>query len=321
VGNNISQLESKISLQKVTSFEKTGTLETINISKLKENVIGYLFLSPSIILFTIFLFYPLAKSVYLSLFITDPRGKIAEFVGIQNYINLFTSDQFFTSLKVTVLFALLTVPSSIVFALVLSLFTHNRLKGMRIFQFIFSLPIAISVGTASIIWMILFHPSAGMFNYFLNQLGFQSIFWLSDPKWALFSISLVTVWMNLGFNYIVLLSGLQGISEDLYESARIDGAGRFRILWNMTLPLLSPTIFFVSIVSIIGAFQAFGQIHIMTKGGPIDSTNVFVYSLYQEAFINFNFGSGSASAIVLFAIILSLTFIQFKITERKVHYQ
>ncbi|MFD0693808.1 carbohydrate ABC transporter permease [Paenibacillus sp. GCM10027628] len=282
---------------------------------------GYFFLAPSLVLFIIFLFYPLFQSVYLSVHETDPRGRVAGYVGIDNFAAIFTSERFYKSLEVTGVFTLLTVPTGIALALLLAALTHNRLKGMRIFQFVFSLPVVLSVGTSAVIWMMLFHPSVGMLNYLLSLLGLEPVAWLTDPRWALLSVSMMTVWMNLGFNYIVLLSGLQSIPDEIYDSAKIDGSGPFRTFVQIVMPLLSPTVFFVTIVSIIGAFQSFGQIHILTKGGPVDSTDVLVYSLYQDAFINFRFGTGSAQALVLFAIILLLTIVQFKAFERNVHYQ
>lgn len=287
----------------------------------KEGALGYFFLAPSLIVFICFLFYPMLRSVYLSMTLTDPRGRVAAFVGLDNYKDLFTTGHFFTNLKVTVLFVLLTVPTTIIWSLFLAAITHNKLKGMKIFQFVFSLPIVISVGTASMIWVLLFHPTAGMLNYFIGLAGISPITWLADPNWAIISISLMTVWMNMGFVYIVLLSGMQGVPDDLYESAKIDGSGPVRTFVQIVLPLLSPTIFFVLIVSVISAFQAFGQIHILTKGGPMNSTNVVVYSIYQDAFINFRFGIGSAQALVLFVIIMALTVFQFKVLEKKVHYQ
>lgn len=286
-----------------------------------ETLMGYFFLAPSLVLFIIFLFYPLFQSVYLSVHETDPRGRVAGYVGIDNFAAIFTSERFYKSLEVTGVFTLLTVPTGIALALLLAALTHNRLKGMRIFQFVFSLPVVLSVGTSAVIWMMLFHPSVGMLNYLLSLLGLEPVAWLTDPRWALLSVSMMTVWMNLGFNYIVLLSGLQSIPDEIYDSAKIDGSGPFRTFVQIVMPLLSPTVFFVTIVSIIGAFQSFGQIHILTKGGPVDSTDVLVYSLYQDAFINFRFGTGSAQALVLFAIILLLTIVQFKAFERNVHYQ
>ncbi|MGN7358128.1 carbohydrate ABC transporter permease [Paenibacillus sp. SAF-054] len=287
----------------------------------KEHLLAYAFLAPSIVLFFTFLFYPMLKSVYLSMTITDPRGQVAEFVWFENFVTLLKSHQLYSNLSVTLLFILYTVPTSLIWSLLLAAITHNKLRGMKVFQFIFSLPIVISVGTGSIIWFLLFHPTAGMLNYFLSLIHIQPIPWLTDPAWALISISLMTIWMNMGFLYIVLSSGLQGIPEELYESAKIDGSGPVRTFVRIVLPLLSPTIFFALIVSVIGAFQAFGQIHILTKGGPINSTNVIVYSIYQDAFVNFRFGIGSAQALILFFIILVLTVVQFKVLEKKVHYQ
>ena len=287
----------------------------------QEHLLGYLFLAPALIVFTMFMFYPMLRSIYLSMTITDPRGRVAEFVGFDNYIDLFSSGQFFTNLKATLLFILLTVPTCIVWSLILAALTHNKLRGMKLFQFVFSLPIIVSVGTGSIIWLLLFHPTAGMLNYFLSLVNIPPVSWLSDPKWAMISVSMMTVWMNMGFVYIVLLSGLQGIPDEIYESAKIDGAGPARTFVRIVLPLLSPVIFFVLVVSVIGAFQAFGQIHILTRGGPVNATNVVVYQIYQDAFINFRFGIGSAQALILFAIILALTVLQFAVLERKVHYQ
>lgn len=291
------------------------------IRRWREAVLGYAFLLPSLALFALFLFYPMLRSMYLSVHITDPRGRVADFVGLDNYVELFTTGRFFDSLKITALFTLYTVPTGILFALILAALTFSKLRGMKGFQFVFSLPVSISVGTASVIFLLLFHPSVGMLNYFLGFIGVAPINWLTDPAWALVSISLMTVWMHLGFHFIVLLSGLQGIPQDILDSAKIDGSGPLRTFRTILVPLLSPTLFFLAVVSVIGSFQAFGQVHILTKGGPTHATDVVVYSLYREAFVNFQFGTGSAQALVLFAIILVLTAIQFKVLERKVHYQ
>jgi sn-glycerol 3-phosphate transport system permease protein len=318
----MTALERELLLSNPDVEVKTAA-KTQTLSKLrwKDNALGYLFLAPSLVLFGIFLFYPLLKSVYLSFHLTDPRGRVAAFAGWDNYFELFASAAFWNSLKVTSMFTVLTVPGSIMLALIMAALTHNKLRGMRVFQFVFSLPVALSVSTTSVIWMMLYHPSLGTLNYFLSLLNLQPVQWLTDPAWALISIALMTVWMNAGFNYIVLLSGLQGISDDIYDSAKIDGSGPLRTFVRIVFPLLSPTLFFLVIVSVINAFQSFGQIHILTKGGPAGSTEVMVYSIYKDAFINFQFGTGSAQALVLFLIILLLTVLQFTVLERKVHYQ
>ncbi|MBO7748854.1 sugar ABC transporter permease [Paenibacillus sp. MWE-103] len=285
----------------------------------KENAVGYLFIAPSLVLFAIFLFYPLLKSIYLSFFLTDPRGRVAAFVGLDNFGSLFRSDAFWNSLLVTLKFTALTVPTGLLLALLLAALTFGKLRGMRTFRFVFSLPVALSVSTSSVIWMMLFHPTTGTLNYFLTKIGLSPVQWLTDPAWALVSVSIMTVWMNSGFQYIVLLSGLQGIADDIFDSARIDGSGPFRTFFQIIMPLVSPTLFFLSVVSVMSAFQSFGQMNILTKGGPAGSTEVFVYSIYKEAFINYQFGTGSAMSLVLFAIIMLLTFLQFRF-ERKVHY-
>lgn len=300
---------------------QTARRKTWKLSRLKELALAYLFLAPSLLLFGMFLLYPLIRSIYLSLFLTDPRGNIAVYVGLDNFRQLLTSSRFWDSLAVTGKFALFTVPGGIVLGLVMAALAGSRLKGMRVFHFIYSLPLALSVSTSAVIWMMLFHPTLGMFNYFLDLLGLPAVQWLTDPKWALLSISVMTIWMNSGFNFIVLLSGLQGVPDEMYDSAKIDGAGPVRTFVQIVLPLLSPVIFFLLVVSLIGSFQAFGQMHILTKGGPAGATEVLVFSIYKEAFVNYQFGTGSAIAILLFLLILVLTLIQFKFVEKKVHYQ
>lgn len=149
----------------------------------------------------------------------------------------------------------------------------------------------------------------------------DSMDWLTDSRWALFSVALTTVWMHIGINFIILLGGLQNVSRELYESADIDGAGYWAKLFRITIPMLSPVLFFVTIIGVIGAFQTFGQIDILTGGGPAGATNIIVYSIYQEAFSYGNFGYASAQAIILFIIILIVTIINFRVGEKKVHYQ
>lgn len=287
----------------------------------RELALGYFFLAPSLLLFAVFLFYPLVKSVYLSLQLTDPRGRVAAFAGFDNYRELLTSAEFYHSLGVTALFTVYTVPVGVIVALVLAAMTHRPLRGMKALQWIFSMPVAISAGTGSVIWQMLYHPTTGTLNYFLKLAGLPTINWLTDPSWALLSISLMTVWMHSGFLYIVLLGALKGIPADLFESAQLDGAGAFRTFRSITLPLLSPTLFFATVVSVINSFQSFGQIRILTEGGPVHSTDVMVYKIYRDAFVNFQFGTGSAQALVLFVLILILTVVQFGVLERKVHYQ
>lgn len=308
-------------LAPATAVPAKASMRAGRIRRMREQLLGYLFLAPSLIVFILFLLYPMVRSVYLSFQLTDPRGRVAAYAGIDNYSRLFQSSDFWSSLWITVQFTLLTVPAGLVLGLVCASLVHAAGRGSKLFRFIFSIPLALSVGTASILWMILYHPSLGMLNYLLGQSGIGPIQWLTDPGAALGSVSLMTVWMNSGFPFVLLLAAIQGLDNDVMDSSRIDGASMWRTFFSIKLPLLSPTLFFLAVVSIMSAFQSFGQIHILTRGGPAGSTDVLVYSIYREAFINYQFGTGSALAIVLFVLMLLLAAVQFLVLGKKVHYQ
>jgi ABC-type sugar transport system permease subunit len=280
-----------------------------------------LYLFPSILLFAVFIFYPMFRTIYLGFFLTDQQGAAALFVGFENYAYLFESKEFRNSIKATVLFVLYTVPTGVIIALFLALIANEKLKGIGFFRTVYSSTMGISVAASSVVWLFLFHPSIGMFNRLLNVMNLPGVQWLLDPDWALVSISISTIWMNIGFSFLILLGGLQNIDEYLYESARIDGAGYWYQLRRITIPMLSPTLFFIITISLINAFQTFGQVDILTKGGPSQATNLIVYSIYREAFVNYQFGTASAQAVFLFICILIVTILQFKLGEKKVHYQ
>lgn len=279
------------------------------------------YLAPSLLLFAVFVFYPLARSAQLSVFQTDLLGAPRFFTGWRQYQVLFTTAGFGRSVWLTFLFAVYTVIPSLVLSLALAYMAHWRLRGMAVFRTLFALPLVIAVASASLMFMMLYNPSAGVLNYFLAQMHLPPVNWLADPRWALLSVVAVAVWRSLGFNVIVLLGGLQSIPAHLYESACIDGAGRWRLFWDITMPLLSPTLFFVFIVNTISALQTFGEINILAQGGPAGATNVMVYAIYREAFFNFNFSLASAAAVVLFVLIMLLTLLQFTLLEKKVFYQ
>ena len=289
-------------------------------TRAKEAAFAFLLLAPSIALFTTFAFYPLVKTFYLGFFRSDPFGLSSTYVGLDQYIDVLTSDRFHRSLITTGLFALFTVPTGLVLGLGLALLAHQKLRGIIIYRTIFSSTVATSVAVASVMWLTLLNPSIGIINYGLKESGFSGVNWLSDPTWALPAVSLTTVWLNLGFTFIVILAGLQTIPEELHESASMDGAGSISRLINVTLPMLSPTLLFALVVLTINAFQSFGQIDLLTQGGPLDRTNVLVYSIYTEGFRNFNEGVAAAQGVALFLIVLTLTLIQFRFLERRVFY-
>ncbi|KAB2336262.1 sugar ABC transporter permease [Cytobacillus depressus] len=312
--SSLPEAHAKISL---------GSVKTTGMKRrrLHHTIIGLLYLLPSIILFAVFLFYPMLRTLYLSFYLTDGQGVPITFVGLDNFTYLLDSPSFHTSIKATLLFVCYTVPAGIILALILALLANEKLKGIGFFRTMFSSTMGMSVAASSVIWMFMYNPSIGILSKVAEFLELPDIQWLLDPQYALLSVSVATIWMNTGFAFLILLGGLQNIDEQLYENAQIAGVSYWYQLRKITLPMLSPTLFFIITVSFINAFQTFGQIDILTKGGPIESTNVIVYSIYKDAFINFNVGSASAQATILFFCILMVTILQFKLGERKVHYQ
>ncbi|MGG3843250.1 carbohydrate ABC transporter permease [Anoxybacillus kestanbolensis] len=287
----------------------------------KRVIEGGMYILPSLLLFSIFVFYPMIRTLYLSMHMTDFQGNPTTYVGFEHFVYLFEDRNFKESMKATFLFVIYTVPPTVIISLCLALLANEKLRGIQLFRTFFSSTLGMSVAASSVIWMFMYNPAVGVINKILIALGGEERQWLLNPDTALAAVAAATVWMNIGFAFLILLGGLQNIDSTLYESAEIIGMSRLYQLWRITLPLLSPTLFFVITVSLIHAFQTFGQVDILTKGGPMNTTTVLVYSIYREAFVNYNFGFASAQAIVLFFIVLIVTIIQFTFAERKVHYQ
>lgn len=318
MANNASLMEP---LPESMASNKKPLLTGVRKREIKTFLIALLFLAPALIIFIAFVFVPLVRSFILSTQLTNPIGLPVAFYGIENYRKLFATPDFVKSISRSLLFVLYTVPSTLFFSMILALLGNLRLKRIAIFRMIFSLTIAVSAATASVIFMYLFHPTIGSLNYLLSFIGIKAIPWLVSDKTALIAISLCSVWLQMGLNTVVLLAGMQGISEDLYESAMIDGANSWNRFKSITLPLLSPTVFFLLVIDILAAFQTFTQVYILTKGGPSNSTDVIVYSIYRAFYFNGRYGSAAAQAVILFFIMLSLTIIQFTVVEKKVHYE
>ena len=279
------------------------------------------FLLPSIIIFTVFVFIPLIRSVILSTYGTNPIGQMTKFVGLKYYLRLFSSEQYLNSLFVTLKFVLYTVPGVLVAGLILSTLGNIRLKGSSIFRILFSLTISISGATAALIFMFLYHPILGIFNYLLSFVGVAPIPWLIDTRFALIAVAIPRIWLGTGFATVLLLAGMQGIPEEYYEAAKIDGAGFWQSWKQITLPLITPSLFFLLVVTTLGAFQTFTEVNILTGGGPVNSTEVMVQSIYRSFYFNGQYGFASAQALVLFVIIMALTLVQFGVIEKKVNYE
>lgn len=295
-------------------------VQSARARSLKNFISAMLFLLPSLLIFIFFVFIPLLKTIQLSLYLTDPIGRPSAFVGLENYQRIFQEKDLFNSLKASLTFALYVVPTTLVISLFLAVLANAQLKGISIFRVIFASTIAVSGATASLIFLFLFHPAIGIFNYILDLVGLPRVQWLTSEATALISVSMVTVWLTLGFNTVIFLASLQGIPQELYESATIDGAGFWPSFRHITIPMISPTIFFLIVVSTLGVLQTFTQINVMTHGGPVDSTNVIVYLIYRAFYFNGQYGIAATLSVILFLLMLALTIIQFGVLEKRVHY-
>lgn len=278
---------------------------------------AFLFLSPTLIVTSIFIFFPIAFSFYLSFHEWNMFSSARDFVGLQNYVALLRSPDFWQVFGTTSIYTVATVPLNMAVALGAAIFLERRLKGTKLLRAAFFTPVIISWVAAAVIWRWVFHPNIGLLNHLLELLGLPAVNWVNDPTAALFSMIIVGVWKTFGINMILFSAGLAGIPDHYYEAAKIDGAGPWSQFWRITLPLLSPTTLFIMVLSIIGSFQVFDLVWVLTHGGPLGSTKVLVFYLYEQAFQFFNMGYASAIAYVLFAVLFVLTMIQFRYFGRK----
>jgi sn-glycerol 3-phosphate transport system permease protein len=284
----------------------------------RQAALGYLLLLPAFVIFAVFIFYPFAKNFELALYRTNPvNPNLRTYVGFDQISDVLQSDYLLSSLWTTVVFAVLTVPAGVLLGLALAVAAHQRLRGIAIYRTLFSSTVATSVAVAAVIFGTLFNPVIG----WLPWLGFDpQPPLLEDPTWALPAVAILTVWQNIGFAFIVMSAGLQAVPDEILEAAQIDGARAWRRFWRVTVPMLSPTLFFATVVGTIIAFQTFGQIHLLTKGGPGESTNVLAYAVYNSLNIRNDSGEAAVLAIALFFVTLTITGFQLRVLERRVHY-
>lgn len=275
---------------------------------------GYVFILPALIGTLIFIIIPIFCSFGLSFAKWDLLNPI-EFVGLDNYKAIFTEPVLIKILINTFVYAIATTFFGVLIPLILAYILNCKIRGSEFFKTAYFLPFITPMIVIGIIWEWIFDPNIGI----LNQLLHVHINWLYDTNFAMPALIIVSVWKLIGYNMIIFLSGLSTMNNDLLEASKIDGANEFETFKYISIPLLSPTIFFVVIITAISSFQVFDLIYVMTQGGPLDSTNVLVYSIYKNAFEYFNVGKASALAYVLFAIILVLTLFQWKIRKKIVY--
>lgn len=281
---------------------------------------GFLFTTPWLVGFVLFTAGPMLISLYLSFTKYDLSS--LEFVGAKNYRKLlFDEPLFWKSLQVTVVYALVSVPLGIVGSLALAILLNQKVRGQRLFRTMAYLPSLVPAVASSLLWMWIYNSEYGLLNYILGFFGFGGAEWLSDEKFALWALILMSLWGIGGGRMVIFLAGLQGISETYYEAARIDGASGWQQFRYVTIPQLSPVIFFNLILGIISAFQVFTQAYVMTGGGPNNATLFYALNIFRNAFEYFKLGKASAMAWIMFIILLILTAIQFGTSRRWVHYE
>ncbi|OYD08448.1 carbohydrate ABC transporter permease [Paludifilum halophilum] len=280
---------------------------------------AYAFVTPAMIGLLVFWLIPLCFAFALSIMKWDGFGE-KTFVGFNHFIDQFQNPVFQTAVINTVYYTVLTIPPGIAIALLLAL-ALNKIPGKNVYRVFYFMPVVTSSVSVGIMWIWILNGDFGILNTLLGYIGIEGPNWLSDANWVIPAIAMLGIWWGLGFNIVIFLAGLQGISRSYYEAAEIDGATPLQKFVHITLPLLSPTTFFVTVMAVITSFQVFDQVFVMTQGGPGRASHVMVLHVYETAFQNGQFGASAATAVVLFVIILFFTLMQFKVSRRWVHYE
>lgn len=289
----------------------------------QERLMGYILAAPAVILLVAFTVYPLIYLFYRSLYSGNLITKNPDFVGFDNYATLFASKDFHQTITNTLIYTLISVGLTIVLAVVIAAWLNgkkNKKLNEWVQTFIFT-PHIISMVSVSTLFLFLMDSRNGLFNIVLTALGFEKFPFLADPKTALFSLSIVSVWKGLGYYVLLIMAALQNIPTSVYEAAEIDDTPKLKVFWKITLPMISPTILFTSVVAVIASFKVFDSISIMTGGGPLNATNTLVYYIYDYAFRFGKPGQACAAGVILLIIVCVITVLQFQVSKKKVHYQ
>jgi multiple sugar transport system permease protein len=304
----------------MTSIEESDVAVTRRRRSSQRRVrAGRMFVTPNLAAVAVFMLFPLGFSLYMSFQHWD-LFRPAKFVGLANFRDLFTADPLFViALRNTVVYTVATIIPTVLISLAVAGMLNRKVKGISIFRTIAFLPLAVSSVVMAVVWQFVFNTDNGLLNITLGWIGVGPIPWLVDPKWAMVSLCVVSVWKSVPFATVILLAAMQGVPDTLYEAARLDGAGELRQFVSITVPLIRGAISFVIVISIIHAFQAFDLVYVLTgrNGGPESGTYVLGIMLFQHAFSFLEFGYASALAWVIFAILLVLTVLQLRLTGRR----
>lgn len=278
----------------------------------RQLIIAFLFILPALINFTIFRYIPIFASIYASFFQYSLLGGYGEFIGLQHYQRMMTDPVFWRSLQATVLFVLYKVPIQVALSLGLALLLARQTAGTAIVRSAILTPMVTSIIIVSIIWAMMYQSQNGLFQSILVSVGLKKTPFLSDVRYALPAVSVMMIWKDIGFSFIIFVAGLKGISETYYEAAIVDGANRWQLFANITLPMLKPVLMFVIVTQTIFSFQVFVPVYQMTLGGPLDSTKVIVYYIYQQGFRFQDMGYASAISVVTLLLLLMVSWLQMR---------
>ena len=282
----------------------------------KEWLYAAIFLAPNLIGIGLFVVIPVIAGLVISFTNWDLLGS-ASWVGFDNYVDLWNDPLFWVSLRNTAIYTAIVIPGGLTLSLLLALALKGKMRGTRFYQAVFFLPYVSSTVAIALVWKWIFNPDFGILNIGLRTIGLPTPNWLGDPNMALISLAIVSIWQTAGYNMVLFVAGLRAIPAHYYEAARIDGASPLRIFFRITLPLLMPTVFFVTATSMIISIQVFNLVFVMTKGGPGNATLAYVYYLWQNGFAFFKMGYASAMAYVLFLILFAITILQVRLMGRQ----
>ena len=311
-----------------TAAVASRNLSAHDIARLLSRHVGlpragvYVYLLPSLVFLVLFTYYPVGFSAYLSLFRWNVLNPDRIFVGLENYLSLWREPLFWLVLRNNLFYALGTVPTTMALALFLAVLVNQNLGRVRsVYRVALFYPTMIPMVAAAMLWVWIFNPGIGLFNYYASFLGVPHIEWLYDRHWALPAIIIMSIWKNFGYFMLIYLAALQGVPSDLYEAASIEGAGVWRRFWKITFPLLTPASLFVFVIAIISSFQVFDQVFVMTQGGPADQTNVLIFYIYQNAFRFWDIGMGATLTTIFICFLLVLIVVVFRYVGRRVYYE
>jgi len=286
----------------------------------KNKVLPYFLVAPQIIITLVFFIWPASQALYQSVLREDPFGLSSKFVGLENFKDIFSSDIYLNSIYVTIIFSFAVAAIAMSLSLLLAVMADRTVRGATTYKTLIIWPYAVAPVVSAVLWYFLFNPTVGIVALFLRTIGYDWNHTLNGRQ-AMLLVIIAAAWREISYNFLFFLAGLQAIPKSFIEAAAIDGASPAKRFWTIAFPLLSPTFFFLIVMNIVYAFfDTFGVIHAITEGGPAQATNIMVYKIYRDGFLGLDLGGSAAQAVILMAIVITLTVVQFRYIERRVHY-